>query len=100
MIGKLYFLVKGNNSHMLSFPLPLKSRLHLFQASAEPEPAAEEPKAEEPTAEEEPAKVDIDLNDPEVQAAAVKIQASVKGYLTRKEMNKGKEDDGGDQPQE
>ena len=30
--------------------------------------------------------VDIDLNDPDVEAAAIKIQASFKGFQTRKTM--------------
>ena len=35
--------------------------------------------------------VDIDLNDPEVQAATVKIQAGYKGMQTRKELKEKKE---------
>ena len=38
----------------------------------------------EPSKEEE--EVDIDLNDPEVEKAAIKIQAGFKGFQTRKEM--------------
>jgi len=30
--------------------------------------------------------VDIDLNDPEVEKAATKIQAGFKGYMKRKEL--------------
>ena len=39
----------------------------------------------------EPEEIDIDLNDPEVEKAAVKIQATFKGYHTRKEMQEHKE---------
>merc|ERR1711915_515586 len=35
--------------------------------------------------------VDIDLNDPDVEQAATKIQAGFKGMKTRKELNKNKE---------
>ena len=44
------------------------------------EKPSEEPTTQTPGAEE----IDIDLNDPDVEAAAVKIQASFKGYQTRK----------------
>merc|ERR1711920_1102236 len=44
----------------------------------------------EPAEEEE---VDIDLEDPEVQAATAKIQAGYKGMRTRRDMKDKKEDD-------
>ncbi|XP_064651524.1 caldesmon-like isoform X10 [Lineus longissimus] len=71
------------------------------QATEDAEAPAEEeaaPPAEEETKQEEEAapaeeqekkeeeEVDIDLTDPEVENAAVKIQASFKGFKTRKEM--------------
>ncbi|XP_046353045.1 abnormal spindle-like microcephaly-associated protein homolog isoform X8 [Haliotis rufescens] len=55
--------------------------------------AAEEKKAEE---EEE---VDIDLNDPDVEKAAIKIQAGFKGFKARKEVQEVKSKDS-EQPQE
>merc|ERR1712037_386822 len=39
--------------------------------------------------------IDIDLNDPEVEAAATKIQAGFKGHKARKEVSKLKEDQTG-----
>ncbi|XP_052283961.1 uncharacterized protein LOC127880669 isoform X2 [Dreissena polymorpha] len=39
---------------------------------------------------EKPDEVDIDLNDPEVQMAATKIQAGFKGFKTRKELKEKK----------
>ncbi|CAG9864774.1 unnamed protein product [Phyllotreta striolata] len=38
--------------------------------------------------EEEEEEVDIDLTDPELNKAAVKIQASFRGHMTRKDGNK------------
>ena len=38
---------------------------------------------------------DIDLNDPEVQAAAAKIQAGFRGHMTRKEIPLAKAPPGG-----
>ena len=66
----------------------IKSK-QLGEISEQPEAIQEEDeeKAEETEsgnkAEEE---IDIDLNDPEVEAAATKIQAGYKGMMTRKEM--------------
>ena len=55
------------------------------EATAEP-PAAEEGKLEGKKEEEE---VDIDLDDPETEKAALKIQAGFRGYKTRKEISQG-----------
>ena len=44
--------------------------------------------------------IDIDLNDPEVEAAATKIQAGFKGHKARKEVSKLKEDQTGSQVEE
>merc|ERR1711910_215363 len=53
-------------------------------------PPVEENKDKIEAAEEE---VDIDLEDPEVQAATAKIQAGYKGMRTRRDMKDKKEDD-------
>ncbi|XP_067936743.1 neuromodulin-like [Watersipora subatra] len=61
--------------------------------SKTPEIEAETEKLEEPVPEQKESvpnaneEVDIDLNDPEVHAAAAKIQASLKGHVTRKQMS-------------
>ena len=54
---------------------------------AEPDKPKVTPLLETEANEEE---IDIDLNDPEVEAAATKIQAGFKGHKTRKEMNERK----------
>jgi hypothetical protein len=46
---------------------------------------------EEKLAAQEKAAADIDFSDPEVAAAATRIQASFKGYLTRQELEKNKQ---------
>ena len=62
--------------------------LWLHRSEAEAVPSEEVPPAEpEQPAEEE---VDIDLNDPEVAAAATKIQAGFRGHMTRKEIKEKK----------
>ncbi|XP_052805345.1 uncharacterized protein LOC128234843 isoform X4 [Mya arenaria] len=53
------------------------------------EPKTDEPKEAEALAEEE--EVDIDLNDPEVGAAALKIQAGFRGHQTRQQIKQQKE---------
>ncbi|XP_050417284.1 retinitis pigmentosa 1-like 1 protein isoform X3 [Patella vulgata] len=59
----------------------------------EVKPAVEAKVEEETKASAEEEEIDIDLNDPEVEKAATKIQASFKGFKTRKEM-KSKTEDG------
>ena len=51
-------------------------RPHFSEKKSDEAPASQAPEEE----------VDIDLNDPDVEAAAVKIQASFKGFQTRKTM--------------
>ena len=53
--------------------------------------SAEGEKTEEQTEEKKDEEIDIDLNDPEVEKAATKIQAGFKGYKTRKEMKDSKD---------
>ena len=50
--------------------------------AAEPETATEDEKQEE--------EIDIDLNDPNVDAAATKIQAGFRGHKARKEIKEQK----------
>ena len=56
------------------------SWLHLIQEKSDATPK------EEKAGDAEEEEVDIDLNDPEVGAAALKIQAGFRGFQTRKEM--------------
>ncbi|XP_071095775.1 enolase-phosphatase E1-like isoform X6 [Haliotis cracherodii] len=55
--------------------------------------------SQEKKAEEEEEEVDIDLNDPDVEKAAIKIQAGFKGFKARKEVQEVKSKDS-EQPQE
>lgn len=48
------------------------------------------PKSSEPIPTSKEEEIDIDLNDPEVNAAAVKIQAGFKGHKTRQQLKEKK----------
>ena len=54
--------------------------------SPPPSPSQEDEQAEASKPEEEA--IDIDLNDPAVEDAAIKIQAQFKGFMARKEKQK------------
>ena len=58
--------------------------------------AKESEKKEETKEDEKEEEVDIDLNDPQTEQAAIKIQAGFKGYKTRKQLKEKKESDGGE----
>ena len=73
--------------------LPYRSELDQQKASAVPETETETeetPAEVEGETQPEEEEVDIDLNDPEVNQAAVKIQASYKGFKARKEVQEMK----------
>lgn len=57
----------------------------LATAQAE-QPTKESIPVSDPKTEPNDDEVDIDLHDPEVEQAAIKIQAGFKGFKTRKEM--------------
>lgn len=70
-----------------------RQELSATKAAGEAEPEAEPAAAQEgePSAEEGKETIDIDLNDPEVEKAATKIQAGFKGMKTRQEVAAKKE---------
>ena len=59
-------------------------------SAAQPESTPEETQQSQDAAQEEE-EIDIDLTDPEVEKAAVKIQASFKGFKARKTLQSGQE---------
>lgn len=87
----------GSYSPIITHSLLFSLMLQPEEEGGEEKPTeAADPPAEAPAADASAEKVDIDLNDPEVQAAAVKIQASVKGYLTRKDLKNKEGKQGGE----
>ena len=84
--------------------IELKSPFSQAAATEEPPAAEEAPKAPEAAAEEtkpeessEKKEELPDLSDPELNQAATKIQASFKGYQTRKEFQAKKQADGAEE---
>ena len=69
-----------------------KTRKEVKDQMAKEEKKGEETKVEKKKEEEE--EVDIDLNDPEVEQAALKIQAGFKGFQARKEIKDKMEQEG------
>nr|XP_022325725.1 abnormal spindle-like microcephaly-associated protein homolog isoform X5 [Crassostrea virginica] len=69
-----------------------KTRKEVKDQMAKEEKKGEETKVEKKEEEEE--EVDIDLNDPEVEQAALKIQAGFKGFQARKEIKDKMEQEG------
>ncbi|XP_019613449.1 PREDICTED: ABC transporter F family member 4-like isoform X3 [Branchiostoma belcheri] len=65
---------------------------------AEEKPAKETPAAEPEAKKEEEEEIDIDLNDPETEKAALKIQAGFKGYKVRKGITKKEEEPAKEEP--
>merc|ERR1712037_838655 len=63
-----------------------KTRKEMKSKNEEEAKEEERPTEEEKEAKEEEEVIDIDLTDPDVEAAATKIQAGFKGHKTRKEM--------------
>ena len=71
--------LNDHTSELIFWPLTFNLKLTDQDAEAPKDVPAEEEEV-----------IDIDLNDPEVAAAATKIQASFKGYKARKDIQSSK----------
>ena len=76
--------------HQLPANATQQARTTESDSAAQPDSAPEEISQPQDAAQEEE-EIDIDLTDPEVEKAAVKIQASFKGFKTRKNRQAGQE---------
>ena len=76
--------------HHLPANATQQARTTESDSAAQPDSAPEEISQPQDAAQEEE-EIDIDLTDPEVEKAAVKIQASFKGFKTRKNRQAGQE---------
>ena len=78
----------------ISTPLSLFTPTSLQKQEETPAPATEEPTTSSEPAKPQEEEIDIDLEDPATEKAALKIQASFRGFQTRKDMSDKKPDGG------